>query len=160
MSNDNIACAICGKNIDTDSEPRGSWIISRKKYYHIDCYNNNAAVIENDIIDYCKELYGACCNVKRIKKQIKEYIDEGKSMKDIYMTLRYWYEIKHKDPSKAQGGIGIVGYVYQEAMQWCDKMSRIKSKHVVALDEKPPVTVTVKTTPVRKPKRVNLFDIR
>ena len=36
----------------------------------------------------------------------------------IYKTLQYWYEIKNNDISKANGGIGIVPYVYDQAKQY------------------------------------------
>ena len=106
---------------------------------------------------------GPSCNIQKIKKQLLQYQREGKSYSDIYMTLQYWYDTKGADPEKANGGIGIVGYIYNEAKEWQSRQERIeqraKEQQNVKVEEKEPDKVTFYTTPIKKPKRVHLFDI-
>ena len=36
----------------------------------------------------------------------------------MYKTLIWWFELKHGDIEKANGGIGIIPYVYEQASQY------------------------------------------
>ena len=54
-----------------------------------------------------------------IQKQIHNFIvDNGYSYNGIYKTLVYYYDIKKNPTDKANGGIGIVPYVYEEAKRY------------------------------------------
>ena len=69
----------------------------------------------------------------------------------IYLTLKYWYEVKHNDITKANGGIGIVPYVYNTAYNynyaiWLAKQS---NENKVMEDYKP----TVREIRIRRPER-------
>jgi len=51
-----------------------------------------------------------------IEAQLKKFVKENKyTMKGIFFTLKYFYEVKHNDWNKGHGGIGIVPFVYSEA---------------------------------------------
>ena len=55
----------------------------------------------------------------RIRKQIKQYREEyNYTYSGIRKALIYHYEIKGGDKSKANGGIGIVPYVYENAYNY------------------------------------------
>ena len=54
----------------------------------------------------------------RIRKQIKEYKENyNYSYSGMLKTLIWWFEVKGNSVEKANGGIGIIPYIYQQA---CD----------------------------------------
>lgn len=74
----------------------------------------------------CERLLGQEYNEYKIKRQIKAYISQNITRKDILKSLQYWYFVKKNDISKANGGIGIVGFIYQEAEEYFKNQERIK----------------------------------
>lgn len=55
----------------------------------------------------------------RIKKQIKDCVEKYHySYSGILKTLQYFFEIKKNPIEKANGGIGIVPYVYDDAKKY------------------------------------------
>lgn len=63
-----------------------------------------------------------------IKKQIKKYTEEdGMTYLEIRDTLKYFFELKNGNKTKAQG-IGIVPYVYDEAKKYYQKIYDITEK--------------------------------
>ena len=55
----------------------------------------------------------------RITLQIKKYMqDYNYTYSGILRTLKYVFEVKNGDLSKANGGIGIVPWKYQEAYNY------------------------------------------
>ena len=67
--------------------------------------------------EYIKHLFGSTPN-PRVWKQLKEFRDTyNYSYSGICKTLRWWFELKGNSVEKANGGIGIVPYVYDQA---CD----------------------------------------
>ena len=55
----------------------------------------------------------------RIQKQIKEFMDKyGYTYSGIHKALIYYYEVKGNSIEKANGGIGIIPYIYQNAFNY------------------------------------------
>ena len=92
----------------------------------------------------------------RVRKQINEFINKyNYSYSGIYRSLEYFYEIKGNSKEKANGGIGIVPYVYQDAYNyyynlWLAK-ERNKGKDV---KEFIPKTIEVKIPPPQRKIKV------
>ena len=68
--------------------------------------------------DYVQKLLGDDYNKARVNKQIKDYVAEGYSLSGILKSLIYFYEVKGNSKDKANGGIGIVPYVYKDAYNY------------------------------------------
>lgn len=103
----------------------------------------------------------------KIKKQIKDYVTNyGYTYSGIQKALIYYYEVKGNkfDEGKAQGGIGIVPYVYQSAFNYYYSIweAQQKQEHIVdaeSLAEYIPRVVEVKIpVPKRQEKKRNLFS--
>ena len=116
-----VKCLYCGVSFDANVEPFAKPRANR--YAHIECHEKhqaNKTQEERDyeeLIDYIKHLFGATPN-PRVWKQIKEYKETyGYTYSGMCKTLRWWFELKGNDIEKANGGIGIVPYVYNDA---CD----------------------------------------
>ena len=121
MAKHMVKCFHCGKTFDANSEP---FVKPRaNRYAHAACdqqANANKTQEERDyemLVDYIKHLLGN--PTPRVWKQLKEYKEQyGYTYSGIYKTLVWWFDLKHNDVEKANGGIGIVPYVYDQASQY------------------------------------------
>ena len=123
-----VKCPICGQTFDANAEP--FVMVSSRRYAHQKCQQeaeSRKTKEEKDreqLIAYIKELFGYSKLPEKVNRQIKQYTGEfNYSYSAIYKTLRYWFEVKHGDLEKANGGIGIVPYVIDDARNyWLDIM--------------------------------------
>lgn len=118
-----VKCVYCQENIDKDKEKYQE--VRYHRYAHLTCHEPRVdadGAMFNMIIQYCGEIFGKEANFPRIGKQIKEYATSGMTYNGIYLTLKYWYEVKKNDISKSKGGIGIVPYIYKEARDYWKTM--------------------------------------
>lgn len=158
-----VKCPICGESFYRENEP--NYQIINNRYYHNKCYlkRKEDEEYKQHIHNYCKKLFGTGYSKRRIDAQIKELTDEGKSITGIYRTLVWHYEHNHGDVTKANCGIRIVNYVYPQAEQYYQhqlELARNRQKIMSqAIVEKEPEVFHINPTPIKKPKRVNLFDI-
>jgi len=118
-----VKCKYCGETFDRDKEPTIQ--VSARRYAHKKCaeeHENNKTQEEKDIEAlerYIMKLFDEPYVNARIKKQIKEFqADYNYTYSGILKTLVYWYDIKGNSTDKANGGIGIVPYVYEQAYNY------------------------------------------
>ena len=114
---DNVICAYCKKPLS--KKDSNCIMIGNGKYVHKECQELEEKREKTDrekLEEYIKNLFQISYIEPRVKAQIKKYVEEyNYSYSGIQKTLYYHYEIKNGDKSKANGGIGIVPYVYQNA---------------------------------------------
>lgn len=117
-----VTCKYCGQKFDRDKEPFIQ--VSAKRYAHEKCakeHKEEKTQEEKDkeaLENYIMKLFDEPFVNPRIQKQIKEYQTEyDYSYSGMLKTLIWWYEIKGNSIEKANGGIGIIPYVYSQA---CD----------------------------------------
>ena len=146
-------CRYCKKNLKGPAEGgiEGIDYIMRvsKYYYHPYCFSlweksmggdtNNNVKGDNkfwqDItFNYLKLSVQMDVNFFMFKKQWDNYLQQGKRAKGIYLTLRYFYDIKKGDKNKANGGIGIVEYVYDEAGKYWVEQQEKNEKIILELE--------------------------
>lgn len=134
-----------------------------RRYYHQKCYESQSEDIRltQEIHEKMRSLLKDAYIKQKIDKQIKSYLEENKTLKGIKLTLDYWYDIKKNDPTKAMGGIGIVGYIYKEAQSyWTKKEERVNCNKDIDLSCYDKIqTYQIKPSPIKKPKRVKLFNL-
>ena len=116
-----VKCFYCSKMFDAASEPYTKPRANR--YAHVACdkqANEHKTQEEKDyeaLVEYIKHLFGN--PNPRVWKQLKEYKDVyNYTYSGMLKTLIWWFEIKHGDIEKANGGIGIIPYVYDQALQY------------------------------------------
>lgn len=117
-----VKCLYCGISFDANSEP---WVKPRaNRYAHTACYEKEQAgktQEERDyeeLVAYIKTLFGKTPN-PRVWKQIKEFKESyDYSYSGMCKTLKWWYEVKGNSIEKANGGIGIIPYVYKDACSY------------------------------------------
>lgn len=101
---------------------------------------------------YIIDLFNVDAVPLRIKKQITQYIQEyNYTYSGILGTLKYCYEIKKMNLEKANGGIGIVPYLYSEAKNYYTKLNTLQNKNK---DIKKIEKVKITEIRIKAPKRV------
>ncbi len=141
-----VMCRACRVYFDTDSLIEGvDWVHpTQKTYYHKDCYDNwtkrnqiDTTLTENGwyeaLISYLTHDIKVKVNYAKLNSQWKKYVKQkDRTAKGIYLAVRYFYEILQGDPEKAQGGIGIVPFVYQDS---CAYWSEVFYRNCHILEE-------------------------
>ena len=123
-----VKCPKCGQDFDTNSIQAVR--VSARRYGHATCYPDNTDFVplvlklEDDadykrIMDYCSKIFGTTAKWASIKKEIKKFTEENQySLSGIYKSLIYWYEVKKNPIDKANGHLGIVPFIYQDAYNY------------------------------------------
>jgi len=133
-----VHCRVCGGNIDRENDADGTWFSPAKNYfYHVKCYDTwkkkkddihseaNEKLWKDAVYEYLKRDMKIVVDFQKFNSQWNSLIKKNRTPKGIYFTVRYFYEIQKGDKDKAQGGIGIVEYIYEEACAyWCEKENR------------------------------------
>lgn len=103
--------------------------IEKEKAVRIDDKNFHPACAKKYLEK--KELSETICRIFKLHQPgpknyawIKKYIREGLTYKGINNALVYFYEIKRNDTKKANEGIGIVPWVYEEAEKYFYKKEK------------------------------------
>lgn len=161
-----VKCLKCGETFDRDIIQAVR--INGRRYGHAKCYpdNNNFVPLiekktseEQKIKNYAKSILKEQYIAARVNKQIKDFLAEGYTASGILKTLIYWYEIKHNDASKAMGGIGIVPYVYKQALDYYYNLYLAETANVDKdIDEYRPKEIFISIDLPKKEKGVKLWE--
>lgn len=117
-----VKCPICGEQFYREDTP---FLHIKNRYYHKSCYEAAEAQKTEEekeyelLVEYIKRLFNISTLTVKINRQIKDYKEnKGYSYKGIRKTLQYWFDIKGNSLEKANGGIGIVPYCYEQAVTY------------------------------------------
>jgi hypothetical protein len=156
MAKATVHCRVCKQEfnrLDPALVENIDWVQPVKKfYYHKKCYedfaNKKGKISEGDITleaedevwrsavyDYLKRDIKILVDYPKFISQWNNLLKDGKTAKGIYFTIRYFYEVEKGDPSKADGGIGIVSYTYEKGTTYWGERNQ-KDKGIVAAIEK------------------------
>ena len=124
-----IVCFYCKKKI-SDNEEKVQ--VSQNNYAHRNCFElikennrNNQEAEYNNLTSYIKELFGAKYLGANITKQIRDFrIEYGYTYKSMLDTLKYWYEVRNASKEAAEGRIGIIPYIHDEAQRYYEKIEK------------------------------------
>lgn len=159
-----VKCIYCGVTFDRDKLPFIQ--VSQRRYAHQECSlteEQKKSKEEQDKIDldnYIMQLFKIDYVDARIRKQIKQYREEyNYTYSGIRKALIYFYEVKGNPIEKANGGIGIVPYVYQNAYNYYLALwqAQQKNQDKVLTNYVPKVKEVVIPRPQRKVKKRELF---
>lgn len=118
-----VKCKYCGVEFDRNAEPFVE--VGGRRYAHKECAEKYEASIPQEEKDYKvleeyikKVLKITTLNV-RIRKQIKEFRETyDYTYSGMYKTLYWWYDIKKHSIDLANNGIGIIPYIYEDALKY------------------------------------------
>lgn len=123
MAKHMVKCFYCGQTFDAAAEPFIK--PNSTRYAHKDCAENEEAKktkVQKDKANleaYIKELFNIKALTPKIKRQIDDYTkNKNYTYSGIHKTLKYFFEIRGNSIEKANGGIGIVPFVYDDAFNY------------------------------------------
>ena len=122
-------CLYCNKMIDLDID-NACKVGVGTRWAHKECYEKYFSADDQWIDKLYSVLKVAFGNYdfQKIERQRISYIKQGLTNKDIYNALNYWYIVKNKSIEKANGGIGIVPYIYEDANEYFKSIEKSSQK--------------------------------
>ena len=152
-----VKCLYCGKTFDKDKEefikPNST------RYAHTACYEKHQAEEQaknkskDDLINYITKLFNLKGPGPVINKELKTFRTEnGYTDEGILNALKYFYEIKKGDKTKANNHLGIVPFIYNEAQEYFNSLDRINRLNEEIL-KKNKFEYTVEKVSIPSPQR-------
>lgn len=118
-----VTCVYCKEKFNRDKEP--FYQVSKRRYAHPECqkeFDKNKTQEEKDLETlekYIMFLFKEEYITPRIRKQLNIYKQEyDYTYSGIFKALKWWFEVKGNSVEKANGGIGIVPYIYNDAKMY------------------------------------------
>lgn len=160
-----VKCAICNESFDANSVPFVK--VNSRRYAHKSCAEAKQVELtqteldKEELLEYIKKLLSIEYITPRIHKQLNQYVEEYHyTYSGMRKALIYFYEIKGNDVEKANGGIGIIPYVYDSAYRYYYELwlaqERNRGKEIV--NYKPDVVIINIPRPEKKVKKRKLFS--
>lgn len=160
-----VVCAICKQKFDRDKYP--AVLVSSRRYAHAACAGALSAEEtkkekdRKELEEYIITLFNLDHMDGRITLQIQKYLKDHPdyTYSGIHRTLKYFYEIKKNPIEKANGGIGIVPWVYEEAKRYYYNEWLLSQKNAEKDIKEyiPKVREIIIKPPKREPKRRRIF---
>lgn len=162
-----VKCLYCGEQFDRN-DSSNEFVKINRRYAHKKCSEEyNASLTQeqkdlNNLIEYIKELLGDDYNFMKVKKQIEDYHKKyDYTYSGMLRSLIWFYEVKNNSIDKANGGIGIIPFIYNDAYKYYYNIFLAQQKNQNV--ENYQVTVHEITIPsprmyVRPPRLFNLDD--
>ena len=150
---------------DRDKEPFKQ--ISERRYAHLTCAiaaeneKSQAEKDKEDLENYIMNLLGEEFISPKVRKQISNYIETYNfTYSGMKKALVYFYEVKGNDKSKANGGIGIIPYVYRDAYNYYYSiwLANQKNEDKIVTNYKPIIREVRIPPPQLKPRKRRLFS--
>ena len=159
---DFVECIYCKETMNRNDED--CVMVMNGKYAHKKCaeIETNREKTDAELLDeYIIKLFNYDYVPPRVKNQINDFIAKyNYTHSGMRKALQYFYEIKGNSIDKANGGIGIVPYVYQDAYRYYYSiwLAHQKTENVEIKQYIPKVKEIVIPRPVAKVKKRNLFS--
>lgn len=161
-----VVCIYCKERFNRDIEPTIQ--ISARRYAHKECAEKfyiEKTQEEKDLEaleQYIMKLFGESYINARIRKQIKDYRQEySYTYSGMLKTLIFWFEVKGNSIDKANGGIGIIPYVYKQAHDYYYSLylAKLANENKNIEEYKPKIKEIEIFPPISQPKTIKLFNL-
>ncbi len=140
-----VKCPHCEKYFKKEEQ---EYVHQRNRYWHKKCFEsaNKEILVKQKLLDYIEKILYKKPDYK-INSQITNFMkSKNLTYEQIYNALYYFYEIKGNSTAKANGGIGIVPYVVEEAEEYFKE-----KKKRVALSPKQDPIIGIKIIKIKDP---------
>lgn len=168
-----VTCLYCQEKFDRDREPAIQ--VSPRRYAHQRCFENvklhspelvpfqsQEDVEKQDLEEYLQNLFNEFPLNIKAQKQIMQYRKEYKyTYRGMLNTLRWWYDITGHSIDQANGGVGIIPYIYEDAKAYYQNLTRAQLSNMNKKLEDYVTTaeeVTIQS-PRAKVKQLKLFNV-
>lgn len=158
-------CPICQLTFD---RTKCEFVHLKNRYYHKVCYEQMEAErteeekSKEELERYIMAMFNTTFINARIRQQIKRMREQfNYSYTGILKSLIYFYDIRKNPIEKANGGIGIVPYVYEDARKYYYNLylAQMKNENKVVSECVVKGKEIRMKPPVRKPRTRKLFDL-
>lgn len=157
-------CVYCQMEFDRDKLPYVQ--INARRYAHKECadkfqVNKTQNELDYDALaDYIEKLFGIGYVSARVAKQIKDCREiYGYTYSGMLGTLVYWYEVRKSPIDKANGGIGIIPYIYEQAKEYYAKINQANSANANVYNYKTKITEITIAPPKPEERLPRLFNL-
>lgn len=161
----NVKCFYCGKTFDRDKLPFAP--VGARRYAHLECSlaaedkKSKEEKDKEELEEYIKFLLKEDFISPRVRKQIKTFVEEyNYTYSGMKKALVYFYEVKGNDPAKANGGIGILPYCYNQARDYYYSIwaAQQRNEDKVIVEYVPKVVEVRIPPPQLKRRKRNIFS--
>lgn len=164
-----VKCPYCEKLFGRKPEEENiTWVkVSARRYAHKDCYDKEDKKLHkqeqeiDEFYEFIKTLFGPGYNFMMIDKQLKNMMKDhpNYTISGIQKTLNWFYNIQHHNVKDSNGGIGIVPFVYNDALQYYYKLYNANKKNQVLMKEETKVeSFTIASPRIQKKKQKFSFE--
>ena len=160
-----VTCLYCKERFDRDKEPAEK--IGRR-YAHIECFEKHEKEKTQeereleDLKKYIMQVLDEPFISVKVNRQIESFKKEyGYTYTGMLKTLIWWYEVKGNTIEKANGGIGIIPFIYKDACDYYYSLylARLANQDKDILNYKLKIKEVQIEPPVTKSKPPKLFNL-
>ena len=161
-----VKCLYCGETFDREKIP--AVLVSGRRYAHKSCAEliNSSKTKEEleyeELEKYIKNLLKDSYVEAKVKKQIMEFKDDyNYSFSGMLKTLIWFYEIEKNSVDKANGGIGIIPFVYNDAYNYYLKIFEAEQRNslINIKNYQPEVEEIVIPPPIISSNQIHFFKL-
>ena len=160
-----VKCKFCGKQFDRN-DPAIKFIKLKNRYAHQECYDAQDKTILQEqedlsnLINYIRTLLGDNFEYIKTQHQIESYRTKHNfTYSGMLKALKWYYEIENGSKEEANGGIGILPYIYEKAYKYYFDLYQKQQSNAAAA----PYNLVVQTVNIPSPRAVvskpKLFDL-
>ena len=162
-----VKCKFCGQLFDRN-DPSIKFIKLKNRYAHQECYDKQDQELLQEqedqaaLYQYIKILFGDDFDFVRNQKLIESYKEKHHfSYSGMLKALKWYYEIENGSKEKANGGVGILPYIYEQAYKYYFDLYQKQQQNAGVAPYQLSVQVVTIPSPravVTKPKLFDLGD--
>lgn len=153
-------CLYCEETFDRNKEP---FQPVGRRYAHQKCYDlyyTEEDYYKEEIYKFIKRIFGPNYKYAVIERQRVKFLKEGLTNKGIYYALKYHFEVKNGSVEKSEGRIGIVPYLYEEALEYYKNIDDLSKKFVKSIQEPKKEKIVnienIKNQSTKKNQKINM----
>lgn len=160
MAQEIVICKYCGMEFSkSDTE----YFTIGRRYAHMACHKafeekQNKEIRDYELLVECiKKIFKLEILSAKIEKQIRDFIAKyNYDYTGIRRTLEWWFILKRNPTTLAQDGIGIVPFVYNEALEYFHRLEQANEFNESAEIKKPHIHEVVISPPTSE-REIKLF---
>lgn len=137
-----VICPYCSETFNTTPLAEGvDFVHIGTRYWHMECrkkYERKQELIAQGdynvegrpedwrqmTIDYLEKGLKIAVDYPKFNSQWSNLLKKNRTAKGIFFTVKFMYEALHLTPEKSQGGIGLVGTLYEDSKNyWQTKLA-------------------------------------
>lgn len=178
-------CRWCGKLIPKGGIDGYDYVqYPAKWYYHVECYeekkDRNKIMVKSPLKDasareeqihlcadamyrYIKEKFHKEMDFQKVKDQLSKMLNkhenEGWTLQNMYKAFKYFYEVKHGDYSKSKDGVGILPFIYDDAMKYYAMLDKKQKEIEASISKEKPKETMLIVPRMEKERKREIYNI-